>query len=165
MNKLLTVNGILLLALMGFQQWFDCYWKAHGDGHINAQGVYTMTDFQLLATDIGSFLNHLCPFAPTSTGYFYFVVMSLIVPIIAAFCAKVLHLGKREIFSLLLVNPLLYFAVGFMCQPSFADHTWSWGQIAGPTIIGKQPAKEPLWILPAAVVVQYSALAQEKLSK
>lgn len=164
MNKILFFNGSLLIALMGFQQWFDCYWKAHDASPFNAQGVCVYTDLQVLAMNIGSFFNHLCPSAPTGANYFYFLIISLAIPLLAGLNAKFLRIGKKEVISLMMVNPLLYCAVGFMCQPSLGEHSWSWSQVAGPTIIGKQPANPPLVILPLAAIVQTSALVQEKLT-
>ena len=150
---------------MGFQQWFDCYWKAQGTGHFNAQGAYVLTDLQTLAMNVRIFFEHLCPSAPSSADYFYFGILSLAIPLLAWLNAKSLHIGKKELVTLMLVNPLLYCAVGFMADPGLNDHTWSWGQLAGPTIIGKQPANPPVWILPAGIVAHSFAVIQEKFSK
>lgn len=148
MNKILFLNGSLLIALMGFQQWIDCYWKAHNASPFNAQGVCIYTDLQVLVMNVRGFFEHLCPSGPAGEDYFYFLIISLAVPLLAGLNAKSLRIGKKELISLMVVNPLLYCAVGFLCQPSQGEHYWSWSQVAGPTIIGKQPANPTLVILP-----------------
>jgi len=141
---------------MGLQQWFDCYCKQYA-------GKSTYVESLGWATR--SFFEHLMPFAPTSENYFYFAVASLAIPLLAWVNAKSLRMGKREFTCLLIVNPILYCAVGFVCQPCFGDHAWSWSQLAGPSIIGQTAAKPPLVMLPAAVCVQSFVLAKEKFSR
>lgn len=109
MNVLLTINGLLILLLISSQQWFAYDFQK--------QGTAPFSNLQATVFGIQSWLNpYLGSFAYAL--WFYFLLASLIVPLVVTFAAKKLKLSKRDLLGFWIFNPVLYVVIGFTYVPS-----------------------------------------------
>jgi len=117
MNKILVLNGMLLLSLMGISQCID------------VREVSAITKFQW------SIYPFIGIWAYNQITYFVFA--AFVAPLIAVALSKKLRLNRVRVSSLMIVNPLLFFVVAFSSQPPIEHYESSMEHLLGPSKIVK----------------------------
>jgi hypothetical protein len=143
MNKFLIGNGLLLLSIMGFHQWYGWYDKA--------QGIAEFSLLQSIVWHSQVFVQKLCPSA--TEDYVFFALASLIVPIVMMVKAKKIGVPRRAIAVMTVLNLALFYTVGVTSARSTEPNTWTAGQLLGAPVIGNtnnRPAIADL-ILPSVL--------------
>lgn len=113
MNKILLINAMLLLVLLGLLQWICC------------NQVAPVNYFQSEIFKIFGF---------TIPGPFFFLIASFVIPVVAIIWRKNFRISRLQMNSLLIVNPIMFFLIAFMSLPQ-VGHDWTFKDLLGPSII------------------------------
>jgi hypothetical protein len=119
MNKLFIGNGILLMVLMGFQQWFTCYTGFSRGVSVDLFGEKIF--LEVLQVEIVKRLT------------FVFAAIALVSPFIMIRWKRLSSQTKTEKVAVFGFAPLFFFSMGW-CGESL-PHSWSISELAGPRTI------------------------------
>lgn len=134
MNKFLIGNGLFLLFIMGFHQWYGWYDKAAGIG-----------EFSLLQSIVWHsqvFVQHLCPAA--TSDYVFFSLASFIFPALMLIKAKKIGISRKSVAAMAVLNLALFYTVGVTSARSTEPNTWNAGQLLGAPVIGSVHQRPPI---------------------
>jgi|LNFM01.1.fsa_nt_gb hypothetical protein len=126
MNKFLIGNGLFLLFIMGFHQWYGWYDKAAGIGEFSF--------LQSIVWHSQVFVQHLCPAA--TSDYVFFSLASFIFPALMMVKARKIGISRKAVALMSVLNLALFYTVGLTSKQVTEPNIWSAGQLLGAPVIG-----------------------------